>query len=62
MTDTLDPSLYVHCPQLDVAGSLSLGKALLAAAPHGASAGVKRTAHAVQISSKTLALKSVRKL
>ena len=47
MTDTLDPSIYVHCPQLDVAGSLSLGKALLAAAPHGASAGVKRTAHAL---------------
>ncbi len=47
MTDTLDPSLYVHCPQLDVAGSLSLGKALMAAAPKGASAGVKKTAHAV---------------
>ena len=34
---TLDPSLYVHAPQLDVAGSLSLGRALLAAAPRGAS-------------------------
>ncbi len=41
---TLDPSLYLHAPQLDVAGSLSLGKAMLAAAPRGASEGVKKSA------------------
>ncbi len=51
---TLDPSLYVHAPQLDVAGSLSLGKAMLAAAPRGASEGVKRSARVLHTAVVTL--------
>ncbi len=55
MSESIDPSNYVHQPQLDVAGSLSFGKALLAAAPHGAGAAVVKAGKALHSSVVALA-------